>query len=75
MKVIVDELPETKGHCKFAVCENKYYRYNTETKNFRCTLKEAYDIDTECDGRSKADGYVHCDEIISFKEMYKNQTE
>lgn len=70
MKVIVDELPETKGYCKFAVCKNKYYRYDTDTE-FRCALKEAYDVDTECDGRNKADGYVHCDEIISFRDMYR----
>ena len=75
MKVVVDKLPESKGDCKFAVCKNNYYRYNTETKEFRCILKEAYDVDTKCYGYNKADGCIHCDEIISFKDMYRSQME
>lgn len=73
MKVIVDKLPESKGGCIFAVAKNKYYRYDTDT-TFRCILREAH-VDTECDGRNKEDGYIHCDEIISFKDMYRSQME
>lgn len=70
MKVIVDKLPETKVDCAFS----KFHTIAAESRCcFRCILKEAY-IDKECDGY-EADNCIHCNQIISFNDMYKSQME